>query len=633
MTSALKILKKFWGHNSFRPFQEEIINSVIERKNTLALMPTGGGKSITYQVPAMMMDGICLVISPLIALMKDQVEQLTRNNIKAMAIYSGMTYHEIELSLNNAVYGNFKFLYVSPERLESDIFKEKVKNMKISLVAIDEAHCISQWGYDFRPSYLNITHFLETFPGIPVLAITATATPKVAKDITKKLNFKDYNFFKTPFTRENLVFAVRDVEDKQSLILQSLTKIKGSGIIYVRNRKNTKELALFLIKNKISADYYHAGLKHEAREIKQTEWTSNKTRIICTTSAFGMGIDKPDVRIVIHYDVPDTLEEYVQEAGRAGRDGKKAYALLLCNNADHVKLKQRLPVKFPEINEIKRIYNALCNYLQIPFGSGKGITFDFNLSSFCSQYKLNILIAYNSLKIIEKEGYIDLTDDLNNPSRVFFTVNRDDLYKFQIANQNFDSFIKLLLRSYTGLFNNYVAIDETSLARKSKLKQDDIYQYLIKLANQKIIKYIPQKKTPLVIFHEERLDNKNLKFSTENYKERKQQYEDRLQSIINYVKDNNTCRNTLILDYFGETTEMDCGKCDNCRKEIVEGISNYEYTKIKNHILKYLNEKKLKTEELQNLLNFNNEKFLKALRILLDYEIISYDDNYNLILK
>lgn len=633
METIHNILKKHWGFDSFRSGQEDIINQILESKDTLALMPTGGGKSITYQVPALAKDGICIVLSPLIALMKDQVARLNQLKIKALAIYSGMTYHEIEVTMDNALYGNFKFLYISPERLETDIFKSRLAQMNICLIAVDEAHCISQWGYDFRPSYLNIAAIRELHPDVPILALTATATNEVAKDIQDKLLFKSHNVIKSPFLRENLIYAVRDCEDKQGFIINTINKIKGSGIVYARNRKNTKELAQILQKNGINADFYHAGLRSETRHLKQQEWTSGKTRVICSTNAFGMGIDKPDVRFVIHNDVPDTIEEYYQEAGRAGRDKAKAYAVLLANKTDHVKIQKRISNKFPEIQQIKRIYNAVCNYYQIPIGSGKGNIYDFNLLDFCSVYKLSALIAFNSLKILEKEGYIELTDDLNNPSRIFFTINRDDLYRFQVSNAKLDAFIKLLLRSYTGLFNNYTPIDETALARRAKLKANDIYQYLIGLAKQKIINYIPQKKTPLLIFREERLDDKSLIISPSSLKERKQRFEHRINKMWEYASENTKCRNKIILDYFDEQAPESCGTCDNCRKEIEKGLSYHEFNKIKTIIVEQLEEKAMKAEDLQDCLPFDTNKKQAVLRHLIDNETISYDKEFNLVLK
>ena len=628
-----EILKKYWGYDSFRKGQEEIINSVLEKKDTLALLPTGAGKSITYQVPALALEGICLVVTPLIALMKDQVSRLNKLNIKALAIFSGMNYHEIEVALDNAVFGDYKFLYISPERIETDIFKTKVKDMNVNLIAVDEAHCISQWGYDFRPSYLNIKELRTWHHKVPILALTATATVSVANDIQEKLEFRSRHIIKTSFFRENLVYVVRNMEDKNGYILESLNKLKGCGIIYVRNRKKTKELALFLKDNGISADFYHAGLKHELRNIKQEDWMTDKIRVMCTTNAFGMGIDKPDVRFVLHYDVPDSLEEYYQEAGRAGRDRKKSYAVLLCNQTDFSKMNQRMAVKFPEIKEIKRVYNAICNYFQIPIGSGKKNVYDFNIAEFCSSYKLQILKTYNCLKTLEKEGYIEITDDLDNPSRIMFIVNRDDLYKFQVENKSFDSFIKLMLRSYTGLFNNYVAIDELALSRKSKLKSDEVYQYLLKLSKLKIINYIPQKKTPLIIFTEERLEDKAILISPKSLKERKERYEDRMDQVIGYAKNNDICRSQYLVNYFGENSSTTCGSCDVCLKEISEGLTNHEFNEIMNIILNINIKEGIDPEEISKISPYDRKKNIEVIRILLDQRKITYNDNMKIILN
>jgi len=455
MNQYEQILVKYWGYSKFRPLQEDIIQSVMSGRDTLALMPTGGGKSLTFQVPAMATDGICIVITPLIALMKDQVENLKQRDIKAIAIYSGMTQEEIDIALENCIYGNVKFLYISPERLETEIFKLRVKHMNISILAIDEAHCISEWGYDFRPSYLKIAEFRNHIQNVPVLALTATATPKVVIDIQEKLLFKEKNVLQKSFERKNLTYLVRNVEDKLNYLIDTIQKVKGSGIIYVRNRKKTKEIALFLQKNKISADYYHAGLKHEDRSLKQNAWKTGARKIMVATNAFGMGIDKPDVRFVIHFDLPDSIEAYFQEAGRAGRDEKKASAVLLYNNSDKVKAEQRIETNFPEIKEIREVYQALGNYFKIPFGGGKLSSYDFVISDFAKNYNFNLIKIISSINFLQREGYIELTDELNSASKIHFKASRDDLYKFQVANAKFDGFIKLILRSYTCLLYTF----------------------------------------------------------------------------------------------------------------------------------------------------------------------------------
>jgi ATP-dependent DNA helicase RecQ len=518
MKQFKEILLEYWAYTHFRPLQEDIIASVFSGRDTLGLMPTGGGKSITFQVPAMAMDGICIVITPLIALMRDQVENLKKRNIKTIAIHSGMSKEEIDFSLDNCVYGDIKFLYVSPERLATEIFKSRVKKMKVCMITVDEAHCISQWGYDFRPSYMRIAELRDVLPDIPVLALTATATADVIEDIMVRLKFREKNVFRKSFERKNLIYRVEKVEDKLKRVMKIIENLPGSGIIYVRNRRNTAEVAMLLKKMDISVDFYHAGLSHEMRNQKQSDWQKGKTRIIVSTNAFGMGIDKSDVRFVIHLDLPDSLEAYFQEAGRAGRDEKEAYAVVLYNNSDLRNAEQRIATNFPEIQVLKEVYHALGNFLQVPIAAGKNQSYDFNFSDFLTRYKYSVLIAHSAFKILEREGYIEITDEINNPSRIHFEVQRDDLYKFQVANEHFDGFIKLLLRSYTGLFSSYVAIDETLLAKRSGLKAHDIYAYLNRLKTLGIINYIPKKKNPVLIYTEERLDNTQLRFSPENYK-------------------------------------------------------------------------------------------------------------------
>ena len=620
-----QILTKYWGFSKFRPIQEDIIKSIGYGNDTLGLMPTGGGKSITFQVPALAKPGLCIVITPLISLMKDQVDKLEKLGIKAKAVYSGMEKNEIKLAIDNCIYGDYKLLYISPERIENEYFKAKIKNAEISFITVDEAHCISQWGYDFRPSYLKIVELREYFPDSPVLALTATATNKVAEDIQEKLKFINKNIIKSGYERKNLIYLVRNVEDKNNYILTVLQKIKGSGIIYVRNRKKTKEIANYLLNHKIPASYYHAGLKTNTRSERQNNWNSGITRIIVATNAFGMGIDKPDVRFVIHYDLPDSVEEYYQEAGRAGRDGKKSYGVLLFNNSDNLSVKQRIRNNFPDIDTIKKVYQALGNYLKVPIGGGKGNAYDFNLATFASNYNLNIRIAYSSLKFLEREGYIELTEDIDNPSRVHFIVNRDDLYKFQVANANLDGFIKLLLRSYTGIFNEYVNINEEILAKRANITRDMVYEFLVMLSKFKIINYIPQKKTPLVVYTEERLDDKNLRISKENYKDRKERYLERLNALLDYASNKTKCRNMILLNYFGEKDTYRCGQCDNCNIRNELGLSEYEFNKILKEIKKKLKETPHLLNELVNSINQPNEKTIKVIQWLLDNDKLKYD--------
>ncbi len=625
-----KILTRYWGFTSFKPLQEEIIRSVAEGRDTLGLMPTGGGKSITFQVPAMVTEGICLVITPLIALMKDQVARLNSLEIKSIAIHSGMSGEEIDIALENCIYGNYKFLYVSPERISTRVFQIKVQRLNLSLVAIDEAHCISQWGYDFRPSYMKIASIREHISKkVPFLALTASATPLVIEDIMNKLAFTKKNVLRTSFNRKNISYLVRKVEEKSTYITSTLQKAKGSGIVYVRSRKKCKEVAEILVSNGVTADFYHAGLPGELRDKKQSSWTIGETRVIVATNAFGMGIDKAEVRFVIHYDIPDSIENYFQESGRAGRDNKSAFAVLLYTPADKNRLIDTIRKKFPPVEKIKDTYEALCNYLQIPIGSGKDSIYDFSMSDFVSKYRLPVIETYNGLQFLQREGYVEFTEEINNPSRVHFTVSRDDLYKFQVANESFDGFIKLLLRSYTGMFTEFVPVNEETLSRKSAATRDTIYQYLIRLSSLNIIRYIPGKKGTLVIFTEERLVRKALKISPDNYLHIKERYEARLNSIIEYADSDNHCRSVTLLKYFGEESDR-CGICDVCRERNELDLSNYEFHLILEEVKTVLGEKNPDAEELVKLIDYPEDQIIKVLRWLLDHNKILKDNNHRL---
>jgi ATP-dependent DNA helicase RecQ len=633
MDEIHQILKKFWGFDSFRPLQEDIIMSVVKGNDILGLMPTGGGKSLTFQVPALYMKGICLVITPLIALMKDQVETLQKKGIKAQAIYSGMTHEEIDIALNNCLYGDYKFLYLSPERLGTEIFKTRVPQMNVNIITVDEAHCISQWGYDFRPSYLKIASLRALVPGIPLLALTATATSEVVDDIQEKLGFSRKNVMRASFFRENLIYTVKNSEDKFKDIIKIAAKIKGSGIVYVRTRKKSRDIASMLAKNNISSSYYNAGIRHQLRAQRQQEWTGGKIRVIVATNAFGMGIDKHDVRFVIHADLPDSLESYFQEAGRAGRDGQKAYAVLLYNSSDNLSVKQRVKANFPEIAIIKKIYNALGNYLKVPTGGGKNLSYDFNIGDFASTYKFNLSATYSSLKILEREGYIELTDELDNPSKVKFLLARDDLYKFQVANVGFDAFIKLLLRSYTGIFTEFVAIDELSLAKRAGVNIEIIYQYLVKLSKLKVIRYIAQKKTPLIIYTEERLDEKALLISANNYKKRKESYTGRLNAVLNYASKSNKCRSQVLLEYFGEKNSERCGHCDVCKHQDEAELNRSEFDLVRDEIKSIINLEPATLDELVEKIPVKEDKIVHVIQWLLDNMYIAYDENNRLIWK
>jgi ATP-dependent DNA helicase RecQ len=626
VSDYLQILNKYWGHAAFRPLQLEIIESVAKGHDTLGLLPTGGGKSVIFQVYAMSVDGMCLVITPLIALMKDQVENLNRRGIKAISLHSGMSAMEMKVALDNAQWGGYKFLYISPERLTSERFAERLRSMKISLIAVDEAHCISQWGYDFRPSYLRIAEMRPMFPGVPVLALTATATPAVASDIQERLRFGKPNLLTMSFARKNLVYMVRVKEDKYGYIVKTIEKAKGSGIVYVRNRRATREIRDLLVNNGISADYYHAGLNSELRNRRQDEWISGKTRVIVATNAFGMGIDKPDVRFVIHADPPDSLEAYFQEAGRAGRDGKKAVAVLLFNNADKLKLKKQVPVAYPEIDYIKRVYESLCNYLQVAVGFGRDQVYDFPYVLFAETYKFQIRQLYHSLKILQRQGYIEFTEEVDTPSRVYFAVSRDELYKFQVANESFDNFVKLLLRSYTGLFTGYVIIDETLLAKRAETTPDVIIEYLKRLRSHKIIDYVPRKRTPYILFTRERIEAKRLTFTKEIYELRKKDFIRRVDAVIYYATSATQCRSQILLSYFGETNSVRCGTCDVCLSRNQLDISKFEFDQMVEGIKQKLTEP-VSLAKLLLSLDSNSEKTREVLRWLIDNgEIVSRID-------
>lgn len=618
MNQYESILKEYWGYDKFRPLQLEIIESTCSGKDTLGLLPTGGGKSITFQVSALSKPGICIVVTPLIALMKDQVENLKNKNIKAYTIYSGQSKQEIDIMLNNCVYGDIKFLYVSPERLGTEIFKARVPDMNVNLIAVDEAHCISQWGYDFRPSYLKIANLRQLLPNIPVLALTATATSKVVDDIQDKLMFKQKNVFKKSFERKNLVYWVKESENKDNDLLKITKRNQGTGIVYVRNRRKTKETADFLMKNGISADYYHAGLSPELRDLKQQEWMDDKTKVIVSTNAFGMGIDKSDVRYVVHLDLPDSLEAYFQEAGRGGRDEKKAHAILLYNRHDRAKLRQNLTNSYPEIDFIKDVYENVGTFLQIPIGAGKGGSYNFELGEFITKYKYSAVKALNALKILEMEGYIAVTEEVNIPPRVKFIVNRNDLYKFQVDKLQFDAFIKLLLRSYTGLFQEYAAVDEYVLASKAQCSVETVHEYLVTLDKMKIIDYIPRLDKPQIVMTEERLDIKSIYISKEHYEVRKNNYQEKIEAAIRYAESTQICRSRLLLEYFGDTSANNCGQCDICLKNRKNSVSVKSFGEIKEEILGLFDVKPMKLVNLVDELHYEENYILHVLQWLLD---------------
>ncbi len=630
MENIYEILEKYWGYKQFRPLQEDIINAVLQGKDTLALLPTGGGKSICFQVPALAQEGICIVVSPLIALMKDQVENLVNKGVKAIAITSAMHKREIDIALDNCVHGNIKFLYLSPERLENEIVKVRLQKMKVNLIAIDESHCVSQWGYDFRPSYLKIETLRELLPKVPMLALTATATKEVVKDIQEKLGFKKEHVLQKSFERKNLAYVVLNEEDKLARLVKIINKLNGTGIVYARNRKKTQDIANYLRSNNISADFYHAGLDVKMRDQKQSDWMHNKIRVIVCTNAFGMGIDKPDVRFVVHVDLPDSLEAYFQEAGRAGRDEKKAFAILLYNKGDKLELERNVEISFPEIEDIKQTYQALANYYQLATGSGLGVSFNFDIAALCDTYKLYSLTVFNSLKFLEKEGYISMTEAFYQPSRIKFEVNREDLYKFQIATPVFDPFLKLLLRSHAGMFDNFVKINEADLAQKITTSRIEVIKKLNYLQQHKLVTYLPQTELPQITFEQERVDAKHLVLSKENFSLLKKRAIDRMDSVIHYAESEHKCRSQILLAYFGETNTNRCNQCDLCLEENKIILQSDEFDIISEQILQLLAVHPLQLIKLVNAVTVGNEhKILHTIQLLLDNNIIEYNkENY-----
>ncbi len=630
MQQHLSILKQYWGYDTFRPLQGDIIQSITAGKDTLGLMPTGGGKSLTFQIPALAMEGVCIVITPLIALMKDQVENLKKRGIQAAAIYSGMTNDEILTTLDNCVFEAYKFLYVSPERLATAIFLEKIKQAKICIIAVDESHCISQWGYDFRPSYLRIAEIREVLPGVPVLALTATATPEVVDDIQEKLHFNVKNVFRKSFQRANLAYVVRITENKNEQLLKILNSVPGTSIVYVRNRKKTKEVADFLNQNGITAEYFHAGLKNETRDERQNRWKSGETRVIVSTNAFGMGIDKAEVRSVIHLDLPDSLEAYFQEAGRAGRDEKKAFAVMLYNNGDAVKMRKRVSDSFPGKEMVLKVYDSLCNYLEIGIGSGLDKVFAFDIADFCAKFKLPILISYNCLKILQQAGYLDLTDEQDNSSRVLFTVGKDDLYKLKQTPEQ-DKLVHILLRSYTGLFTDHAYINEDLIAKRLEWKRDDVYNQLVGLAKEQIIQYIPRKKTPFLTFTHEREATERIVLGKEAYDDRRERYITRIKSVLDYAQEENICRSQILLGYFGEKNTKPCGKCDVCLKKKENELNDEDFEIIKTQILILLKSEPQTINSLVKQLRFKETKTIKVVRFLIDNGHLSENNQLKLI--
>ena len=622
------ILSKYWGFSKFRPLHEDIIQSVLDGKDTLALMPTGGGKSLCFQVPALLKPGICIVVSPLIELMKDQVENLKEKGIKAIAIISGMGKREVDIALDNCIYGDIKFLYLSPERLLSELVRVRLRHMPVNLIAIDEAHCISQWGYDFRPSYLHLADLREIHPNVPILALTATATERVAADIQLKLNFKQAQIFRKSFERKNLSYLVYNEENKLRKLFSIAKNVKGTGIVYVRNRRETQEVARQLTMQGISADFYHAGLDTPLRMKKQTAWKNSEVKVIVATNAFGMGIDKSDVRFVVHLDLPESLEAYYQEAGRGGRDEKKAYAVLLYNNSDVLQLKNRFEQQYPSIEEIKQIYHHLGNYYQLAFGAGEGLSLEFDLADFCNRFKLDPFRTLHGLKFLEHDEYIALTETVFLASRVQVLSNSADLYRFQVEQPTYDQFIKVLLRSYGGIFDQLSAVKESDLGKRLGINRNEVVKILQKLQTLQIINYIEQTDKPHLLFIKPRADTSHLLIDRRYHEDRYQVHQLQIESIINYVV-NDKCRSEQLLNYFNEAHAPICGVCDVClhnKKASKKAGNADELIKL---ILNELTKKPLHLSQLiESLHNGTDNEKLNVVRMLLDAGTIKVNGEY-----
>ena len=614
---AHELLRQYWGYKSFRPLQESIIESVLNGNDTLALLPTGGGKSLCYQLPALSKDGICLVISPLIALMKDQVENLRKKGITAFAVYSGMKRYEVINTLKLAGNSNCKFLYVSPERLETTLFKEYLPSLNVNLIAVDEAHCISHWGYDFRPQYMKITNIREELPHVPVLALTASATPEVQLDIMDKLSFNHKAVFHHSFERPNLSYSVFNIDGKITKLVEILTNVPGTGIVYCRSRRATKEIAQQLLSYKIQADHYHAGLTAEERNLKQEDWVKSKIRVIVCTNAFGMGIDKPDVRTVVHIDAPDCLENYYQEAGRAGRDGKKSYAVLLYQPKEITDLNKQSASRFPGIETIRKVYQAIANYLQLPVGNGEGNYFDFDPVDFIKKFKLPRQETMNALKVLEQEGFVGYNDQVSLPSKIQFICNKDTLYQFEKEHVSLEPLVKILLRSYEGVFDRSVAIYEKQLASWLKKETDQVKEQLGELASFRIIEYEPQKDNPQLYFLQPRIKTEALSINYGNYNKRKKLFEQRVSSFIQYIQLSDQCRSHYIGAYFGDTNMKNCGICDNCLRLKRTALTEKEFSAIRLRIEESLTQTPVDSKELlASMKDVKKEKLWQVIEFL-----------------
>lgn len=624
------ILKRYWGYDSFRPLQLDAIKSIASGQDTLVLMPTGGGKSIIYQVPTLASTGVCIVITPLIALMKDQVDRLRKHRILAEAIHAGRSHREIDRILDNCIYGDVKFLYISPERIDSEMFRMRCARMDVALIAVDEAHCISQWGYDFRPSYLQIARLRDLCPNTPILALTASATPKVAEDIMYQLRFDKPNIKRMSFARSNLSYVVRHTEDKREHLLRIVNNVSGSGIVYVRTREKSETITQFLQQNGITADFYHGGLGCLSRNLKQEQWINGQNRIMVATNAFGMGIDKADVRFVIHYDICDSLEAYYQEAGRAGRDGKPAYAVLLVSDDDPSRAGQRLRLEFPPLDTIRAVYEKLFNYLQVAIGEGKNRSFSFNIHDFASRMKLYPPTAVNALKILQQNGYLILTDETDNPPRIRFIVQRDDLYRMRVIRRELDHIITVLLRQYSGLFSDFIPIDEQEIAHLSGYQIEHVRELFKQLWQLHIIRYIPGNRSPILMLTEERLSEENVRIAPESYKLREEIAREHVDAIFRYANNQDKCRSLVIQHYFGEQSATPCGRCDLClerRKNRTTAPETTNRNQIRTLLLERLKEADLGVKQLAENIPFPIDTILAEVSALIEEDKIIEDLN------
>ena len=630
MLSPQEILKQYWGYDSFRSKQEDAIHSILDAKDTLTLLPTGGGKSICFQVPALMMEGICVVISPLIALMNDQVTALKAKNIRALAITSGMSFSELDIALDNCIYGNYKFLYLSPERLESDMVQQRLKKMNINLLAVDEAHCISEWGYNFRPSYLKIAEIREITTA-PIIALTATATALVVKDIQEKLKFDNENIISTSFYRDELSYVVLKQDDKDSKLIQILNRVKGTSIIYCRTRKETKRIHLLLSEYGITSHYYHAGLDVLERASKQKQWQLNHVRVMVATNAFGMGIDKNDVRLVIHNHLPFSLEAYFQEAGRAGRDRKLAYSILLYNDLDIHNLKKQINDHYPEIEIVRNVYQQIANFLGIAIGDGKHQEFPFHINEFCERYNLNQLQTYNALKLLEKEDYIKLSEAIHQPSRLFIKVTHTELYQFQIANKQYDILLKILLRSYGSLFDNFTKIQENIIAKRAQLSTQEVKDFLTNLKQMDILDYIPQNSSPKLLMLKTRVDSKYISLSKETLETRKANEEAKAALVIKYANNQYQCRSHVLQNYFGEEDNKRCGKCDVCLERNKLNINDQEFEAIMLAIQNLISQNPMHVDDIiMAIVEYREDKMVTVLQFLSDNGQIDMNEEQKL---